>query len=51
MKSLVILIALALTAFVNAEVQEEENVLVLTTDNFEEVIEGNDYVLVEFCEL
>ncbi len=51
MKSLLFLIALALTAFVNAEIETEENVLILTTDNFEEAIEGNDYVLVEFCEL
>ncbi len=50
MKSLLILIALVLTAFVNAEVKEEENVLILTTDNFEEVTEGHQYILVEFCE-
>ncbi len=49
MRSVLVLIALALTACVYAEVTEEENVLVLTTDNFEEVIEATDYVLVEFC--
>ncbi|XP_064406926.1 protein disulfide-isomerase 2-like [Halichondria panicea] len=48
MRSVLVLIALALTACVYAEVTEEENVLVLTTDNFEEVIEATDYVLVEF---
>ncbi len=50
MKSVLVLIALALTACVYAEVKEEENVLILTTDNFDEVIEATDYVLVEFCE-
>jgi len=28
--------------------EEEENVAVLTTANFDEVIENNDFVLVEF---
>lgn len=31
-----------------ADVEEEENVLVLTDDNFEEVISSNDILLVEF---
>ena len=47
MKSLLVL--LALSACVFAEVKEEDNVLILTNDNFDEVIEGTDYILVEFC--
>ncbi|XP_077870595.1 protein disulfide-isomerase 2-like [Saccoglossus kowalevskii] len=31
-----------------ADIAEEDDVLILTTDNFQEVIDGNDYVLVEF---
>ncbi len=34
-----------------AEIEVEENVLVLTDDNFNEAIESNAYVLVEFCTL
>lgn len=30
-------------------VEEEEGVLVLTTSNFDEVVNGNQFVLVEFC--
>lgn len=29
--------------------QEEEDVLVLTTSNFDEAIKSNKYILVEFC--
>merc|ERR1712036_22653 len=34
--------------FALAEITKEEGVLVLTTDNFDEAIDGNEYVLVEF---
>lgn len=48
--SLVLLVAgLALVAS-DAEVKEEDGVLVLTKDNFQSVVEGNEFVLVEFCE-
>lgn len=45
--SIVLLFAVAL---VHAEEpKEEDGVLVLTKGNFKEVLEKNDYVLVEFC--
>lgn len=48
--SLVLFVAgLALVAS-DAEVKEEDGVLVLTKDNFQSVVEGNEFVLVEFCE-
>lgn len=31
------------------EVKTEDSVLVLTKDNFQKVIEDNEFVLVEFC--
>jgi hypothetical protein len=34
-----------------AEIEEEGNVLVANTENFKEIVEGNDHVLVEFCKL
>ena len=36
-------------AFVHAEIAEEENVLVLKTDNFDDAVKAHDYLLVEFC--
>lgn len=41
------LLAVAVTA--DEEVKKEENVWVLTTDNFDSVIKDNKYVLAEFC--
>lgn len=32
-----------------SDVQVEDGVLVLTAENFDSVIEDNEYVLVEFC--
>jgi hypothetical protein len=34
-----------------AEIEEEGNVLIANTENFKEIVEGNDHVLVEFCKL
>jgi len=35
----------------DVEVKREENVLVLTKENFESVISENKFILVEFCKL
>ncbi|XP_002731648.1 protein disulfide-isomerase-like [Saccoglossus kowalevskii] len=50
MKYLLAFLVVACVAVVYdaADVAEEGDVLILTTDNFQEVIDGNDYVLVEF---
>jgi len=40
---------LLLAAFVAAEVDVEEGVLVGTAENFDSIIADNKYVLVEFC--
>lgn len=46
---------LLLVAFVGlvhceTEIKEEENVLVLTKDNYDEAVEKHNHLLVEFCE-
>ena len=48
MKFLLVLSAL-LVASLNASIEEEEHVLVLTTSNFDEAVKANKYLLVEFC--
>merc|ERR1712088_662525 len=47
MKSLVCLLAVA-SLGLGAEVTKDEGVSVLTVENFDEVVEGNEFVLVEF---
>merc|ERR1711990_805707 len=47
MKNIVCLLAVASLAL-GAEVTKDEGVSVLTVENFDEVIEGNEFVLVEF---
>ena len=37
-----------LVAAAQAEIKKEEGVLVLTNDNFQEAVDGNEFVLVEF---
>lgn len=37
------------SAYSEVEIKLEENVLVLTKENFPSVIADNDFVLVEFC--
>lgn len=44
------LAALCLAAITLAKVETEDGVLVVTKDNFESVIQDNEYVLLEFCE-
>ena len=39
---------LCVTTAALAEIATEDGVLVLTEENFQEVLDGNDYVLVEF---
>ena len=47
MRLLLSLCVLFVSAF--AAIEEEEGVLVLTNDNFDEAISGNEFILVEFC--
>ena len=47
MKCLGVLLALAFVVL-GAEVTKDEGVAVLNVENFDEVIEGNEFVLVEF---
>ena len=52
MRSAVLFLALVGLALVHAaEVEEEDDVLVLTQENFDQVIDSTAYVLVEFCKL
>ncbi len=51
MRSAVLVLALlGLSALVQAaEVEVEEGVLVITADNYQQIIDENEFVLVEFC--
>lgn len=50
MRSAVLLLALAgLFAVHAAEIEEEGGVLIVTSDNFQQVVEENEFVLMEFC--
>lgn len=49
MKPLVVLFLTYLALAHSEEIQEEEDVLVLTEKNFDEAIAANKHILVEFC--
>lgn len=44
-----VLLAVALSAYAQEDIQVEEGVLVLTKSNFQNAISSNEYILVEFC--
>lgn len=44
-----LMLAFAGNVFCDGEIAEEENVLVLTKDNFDGAVAKHNYILVEFC--
>ena len=42
-------VVVCLVALSQCEITEEEGVLVLTEDNFDEAVSANEHILVEFC--
>ena len=51
MRTAIIFLVTVISSGLCAEYTEDENVLVLTTDNFDDAISEFKHVLVEFCKL
>jgi hypothetical protein len=43
-------VVVCLVALAQCEIAEEDGVLVLTEENFDEAVSANAHILVEFCE-
>lgn len=52
MRFLVVFLSVAAFAALSGavEIEEDEGVLVLTNENFQQAIDENEFILVEFCE-
>lgn len=49
MKSLVLLLLSALVMLARCEIEEENDVLIVTTDNWDQVVNDQSMAIIEFC--